>query len=65
VLAVISQPEVVDKVLDHVGLPVEPDVLADGCSLAFDVRDEAIQTGSILPIPNFYARRKEINGQNS
>jgi hypothetical protein len=42
VLAVISQPEVVDKILAHVGLPVEPDVLADGCTLAFDVTGEPI-----------------------
>ena len=42
VLAVISQPEVVDKILAHVGLPVEPDVLADGVTLAFDVTGEPI-----------------------
>ena len=42
VLAVISQPEVVDKILAHVGLPVEPDVLVDGCTLAFDVTGEPI-----------------------
>jgi len=42
VLAVISQPEVVDKILAHAGLPVEPDVLADGFTLAFDVTGEPI-----------------------
>ena len=42
VIAVISQPEVVEKILDHVGLPAEPDVLADGCTLAFDMTDEPI-----------------------
>ena len=42
VLAVISQPEVVSKILAHVGLPVEPDVLADGCTLAFTARSWAV-----------------------
>jgi hypothetical protein len=42
VLAVISQPEVVDEILAHVGLPVEPEVLADGCTLAFNVTGERI-----------------------
>jgi hypothetical protein len=30
----------VDKILAHVGLPVELEVLADGCTLAFDVTGE-------------------------
>ena len=42
VLAVISQPEVVDKILAHVGLPVEPDVLANGFTLAFTARTWAV-----------------------
>ena len=42
VLAVISQPEVVDKILAHVGLPVEPDVLADEFTLAFTARTWAV-----------------------
>jgi len=49
VLAVISQPEVVEKILVHVKLPVTADVLADGCTPAFDVTDQTIPA---LPVPD-------------
>jgi len=41
-VAIIEQENAIEKILAHVGLPVEPEVLADGCTLAFDVTGEPI-----------------------
>jgi len=49
VLAVISKREVVDKILAHVRLPVDPETLHDGCTLAFEMTDEPVPPGSWEP----------------
>jgi len=42
IIALISQPEVANKILDHVRLPNDPEPIGDGVTLAYDVTGEPI-----------------------
>jgi hypothetical protein len=41
-IAVITKDQIVSKILAHLRLPVSPELLADACTIVYDVTDQAI-----------------------